>query len=181
MPNELIGSLTAAYTATEVSDGKAPPLGYIYDDGEGNVYEFVQNEGSDDLAENRVCKVNDASSFDVEICDALNDLIAGVRPDGAESLEEDECGYIMIKGTGKVVYGASAKAIVAGEAVVADDDGDKGKCGGVDLDIATSLDHDNIEASLQSMHAAGQRVIAQASTSTTDVEVECLFDCPVIC
>ncbi len=182
MSKVLIGSLTAAYTATEYADGvggDTPPLGYIYeDDANAKVYQFVKNEGSDDLGENRTCKVNDASAYAVEITDALNDLIQGVRPDGATALAEDEYGYVQIKGNALCINGASARAIVQYEAVVADDDTDKGKVGGVDLDTGTTMDQANIEASLESMHGAGHRVIAQAASDTTDAEVEVELDIP---
>ena len=173
----LIGSLTAAYTATEFADGDTPPLGYIAEVG-NKKYQFVKNEGATSVAAQMCVKRNDGSAHAVEITDALNDVIQGVRVTGATAIAEDEYGYVQIQGNATCTLGASALATVAGEAVVADDDTDKGKVGGIDLDVTATVNQTTVEATTDAIHGAGHRVMAEAAVSTDDADVEVQLNIP---
>lgn len=136
MGKVLIGSLTRAYTAAEyATKGEdCPQLGYVFDD-EVNAkrYKFVQNKSATALAENRACSPYVTGGVTNQVIPAgaaLNGIFAGIRPDGAESLDQNEYGYVQIAGQAIGINGDSAAAIVAGAEVVVDDDTDLGTIGG---------------------------------------------------
>lgn len=173
----LIGSLTASYSAAEVAAGKTPPLGYVYEDRQNHkTYIFVKNISATALSLKRVCIGYDASAFTVNHSATLSDpKVAGVRPAGAEDLDQNESGYIQVKGNGTCTWGNSARATVEGEGVVLDDDTDTGRIGGVLLDTTGTVNEANVELVVTSMAGVFGKACAAVNTADADVEVE--LDC----
>jgi hypothetical protein len=136
MGKVLIGSLTRAYTAAEyATKGEdCPQLGYVFED-EVNAkrYKFVQNKGAAAIGENKAASPYVTGGVTNQVTKAggaLNGIFAGMRPDGATELAQDEYGYLQIAGQAIGINGDSAAAIVAGAEVVVDDDADLGNIGG---------------------------------------------------
>lgn len=171
----LVGSLLENYTT---SDTDRPKLGSIYlDPKTGKRYRFVKNVSSTALAAKMVCIVSDASANEVTMGNTLSDpKVAGVRPSGADSLAQNEMGWIQTHGNATCIYGDSARATVAGEGVVHDDDSDKGKIGGVLLDTTATVNEANTElviTSMQGVFGRAQAAVSGAADQDVEVELDC--------
>jgi len=101
----LIGSLTAAYTAAEVAaPGRTPQVGQIYTDPKtGKVYRFMTNgEAVNAIAAGVGCVSKGATARAVPSViiggAGEGELFAGVRPSGATSLAAGESGWFQIRG-----------------------------------------------------------------------------------
>lgn len=176
----MIGSLTAAYTATQLAAGDVPQLGQrYYDPATNKEYVFLQNAGATAIGASQCAKVNDSSAFKVEISDTLSGYdFAGVRPVGATDLDQNECGWFQVKGNATFIHGSSAAAIVAATGIVLDDD--SGHVGGVDVTTGTPVTQALVDASLKSAAAvfavadSAETAADGATTVEADI-VRCIF------
>lgn len=168
--NQLIGSLTAAYTAAQVTAGEAPPLGTVYIDvANAKKYIFLKNVTATLEAMECAC-ISDASAFKVTPNSTLNKQFAGVRVEDATDLADTECGWFQIGGNATMLAGDTCQAIVSGSGVVMDDDSDTGRIGGVVPSVSTGVVAADLTLALKSIE--GVFGVAQESSTTTDAEVE---------
>jgi len=84
--------------------------------------------------------------------------------------------WIQTKGLCTLVSGNGARAIVAGEGIVLDDDADTGKIGGVNLDVTATVNQTNVNATLVSIH--GIIGTSTESEAVADQDVAVILDCP---
>lgn len=172
MGQVLIGSLNENYTATDYSDGKTPPLGYVYAAADGKKYIFVKNTGATAIAAKKCAKVTSLANKEVQINATLaGNLFAGIRPSGADSLAQNEYGYLQIAGRTTGMFGDSARAIAAaGDSVVMDDDADGGNVGAHDEDVSATVNETTVEATTDSLKSIIGK--ANAAVNTTDADVD---------
>ena len=102
----LPGSLTAAYTATQYTNGLTPRLGDTYfDQALNKAYIFLKNDGSGSIAAKLAMRAlaTDLSLFYCVVSSttiADNELLfAGVRVSGSTALAQDEYGWFQVKGS----------------------------------------------------------------------------------
>lgn len=172
-----LDDLKAAYTAAQYAGTSTPPqsvwrVGTVWvDPATGKKYIFAKQTGATAVAAKKAVKITDASAFEVQINATLNKRgFGGVRVSGATNLAQNEYGWLQIGGNATFIFGDSARATVAGEGVVLDDDTDGGNIGGVDLDVSSTVNETTVEASVESLH--GVFGTAEAAVSTTDADVE---------
>lgn len=121
MSTTLIGSLTKSYTAAEVSAGKSPPLGYLYEDGKGKAWKFLKNNGATAITSRlvAVALTTEKSNNLVELAAATDALrpFAGVRPPSSDSMAQNESGYFQVAGSATFLH-SGGQATAAEEGVV---------------------------------------------------------------
>lgn len=101
----LPGSLTAAYTDTQYTNGLTPRVGDTYFDQANNkAYIFLKNLGTSVAAKLAVrATTTDLSAFGCRVASttiADNELLfAGVRVSGSTALAQNEYGWFQVKGS----------------------------------------------------------------------------------
>jgi hypothetical protein len=172
--DDLIGSLTAVYTAAEVTAGVVcPALGTEYTAPDGKRYKFLKNAGSTTILAQMIVVLSDASAFTVTTSATLNaPQFAGCRVTGASDMPQNYSGWFQISGNATLTLGASANAFTAnGEGVVNDDDADTGKVGKAVITTGATVNQTTVEAALAGLNG----VFAWnqgGAISATDADVE---------
>lgn len=108
--HHLVGSLTAAYTGTNVTD-HGLYKGMIFKDYSAKkAYIFLMNNGASAITEKLVCMAltTDKQNFNCTLAAATAALepFAGVRVTGAASLAQNEYGWFQVSGSATLQAGS---------------------------------------------------------------------------
>ncbi len=125
--NQLMGSLTDKYTATQSTNGLIPAVGdWYYDENLKAKFIFLKNSGATAITASLAtyAQTTDKSAFFTAIITASAALVtfAGVRVVGAASMAQGEFGWFQISGPAKITVGGSmltADTTVSPEGVTA--------------------------------------------------------------
>lgn len=116
MNRELIGSLTAIYTAAQLLANECPSLGMRYRDANGDKeYIFLQNSGASAITAQLFANAlgADKTNHKCALAAATDALMgfAGVRAVAADSMAQNECGWFQYKGYATLIAGATGVTI----------------------------------------------------------------------
>jgi hypothetical protein len=176
MNHNLVGSLTAAYTAAQVTAQQVcPPLGTTYQDpATGKKYKFLKNAGATTITAKMAAVISDASAFTVAVGNTLNAPdFAGSRVASASDLAQNSSGWFQISGNATLMLGLSANALTANqEGIVIDDDADCGKVGKAVITTGATVNQTTAEAALAGVN--GVFALNQGGAISADsADVEC--------